>query len=181
MNVSLTTELPPVPQPLRVVVMGVCGSGKSTIGRLLAESLGLRFVEGDDLHPPRNIALMAAGTPLTDEDRGAWLDALAEQLAAARSSGAVLTCSALRRRYRDRLRAAAPDLRLVHLHGDGACLAARLQRRAGHYMPASLLPSQLATLELPAADEHALVADIGRPPEHIVGEVCRHLRANAGC
>jgi gluconokinase len=164
--------------PLRIVVMGVSGSGKSTVGRLLADSLGLRFVEGDDLHPPRNVALMAAGTALTDEDRAAWLDALADQLSAARASGAVLTCSALRRRYRDRLRVAAPDLRLVHLHGDRACLAERLHRRSGHYMPASLLPSQLAALELPAADEHALVADIVRSPEHIVGEVHRRLTAS---
>ena len=168
----------PGARPLRVVVMGVCGSGKSTIGGLLAQSLGLRFVEGDELHPPRNVALMAAGTALTDEDRAAWLDALAEQLSAAQASGAVLTCSALRRRYRDRLRVAAPDLRLVHLHGDRACLAARMRRRSGHFMPASLLSSQLAALELPAADEHALVADIDRPPEQIVGEVCRRLSAS---
>jgi carbohydrate kinase (thermoresistant glucokinase family) len=165
-------------RPLRLVVMGVSGSGKSTIGRLLADTLGLRFVEGDELHPPRNVALMAAGTALTDEDRAEWLDALADQLAAAQSSGAVVTCSALRRRYRDRLRVAAPDLRLVYLHGDRACLAERMRRRSGHYMPASLLPSQLAALELPAADEHALVADIGRPPEQIVGEVCRRLTAS---
>ena len=158
--------------------MGVCGSGKSTVGRLLADALGLRFVEGDDLHPPRNVALMAAGTPLTDDDRAEWLDAVAEQLTAADNTGAVLTCSALRRRYRDRLRAVAPDLRLVHLHGDGACLAERLHGRSGHYMPATLLPSQLAALELPAADEHALVADIGRPPEQIVGEVHRRLTAS---
>ena len=160
-------------------MMGVSGSGKSTIGRLLAESLHLGFVEGDELHSPRNVALMAAGTPLTDADRADWLDAVAARLASAQAPGVVVSCSALKRGYRERLRAAAPDLRLVHLHGDGACLAERLRARSGHYMPASLLPSQLAILELPAADEHALVADIARPPDHIVGELCRRLTAHA--
>ena len=173
----MTLAAAPAPRPLRVVIMGVSGSGKSTIGCLLADGLGLRFVEGDDLHPPRNVALMAAGTPLTDEDRRAWLDAVAAALMEAEAAGAVVSCSALKRRYRDRLRAAAPNLRLVHLHGDSACLAQRLRTRAGHYMPASLLPSQLAALELPAADEHALVADIGRPPEHIVRELRRRLES----
>ena len=164
-------------RPLRVVVMGVSGSGKSTVGRRLADELGLRFVEGDELHPPRNVALMAAGTPLSDDDRSDWLDAVAAELAQAESAGAVVTCSALKRLYRDRLRVAAPNLRLVHLHGDVACLTDRLGRRSGHYMPASLLPSQLATLELPAADEHALVADIARPPEQVVAELRRRLEA----
>lgn len=164
-------------RPLRVVIMGVSGSGKSTVGRRLADALGLRFVEGDELHPARNVALMAAGTALSDDDRQGWLDAVAAQLRQAEPAGAVLTCSALKRRYRDRLRAAAPNLRLVHLHGDAACLADRLGSRSSHYMPASLLPSQLATLELPAADEHALVADIARPPEQIVAELRRRLQA----
>ena len=175
----MTHAAVPGPDPLRIVVMGVSGSGKSTLGHLLSDALGLHFIEGDDLHPPRNVALMAAGTPLTDDDRRDWLDAVAAELAQAGPPGVVVTCSALKRRYRDRLRAAAPALRLVHLHGDGARLAERLSGRSGHYMPASLLPSQLATLELPAADEHALVADIGRPPHHIVAELRRRLTASA--
>ena len=152
---------------LRVVVMGVSGCGKSTVGRLLAQGLGLRYIEGDALHPPHHVALMAAGTPLTDADRRGWLEAIAEQLAAAYDTGVVATCSALKRSYRDVLRAAAPDLRFVHLHGSPELLAQRLQARSGHYMPASLLQSQLDTLEPPGADEAAITFDIALPPEQI--------------
>ncbi len=165
-----------------IVVMGVSGCGKSTVGRALAASLGLPFVEGDELHPPRNVALMAAGTPLTDEDRRDWLNTLAEVLAgaAARGHGVVVSCSALKRIYRDRLRAGAPGTRFVYLHGPAAVLAERLQGRSGHYMPASLLQSQLDTLEPPAADEHALAADITQPPADLVAAVLRQLEpANA--
>ncbi len=158
---------------LRVVVMGVSGSGKSTVGRALADALGLPFVEGDSLHPPRNVNLMAAGTPLTDDDRQDWLQAIAAQLAAAQHDGVVVSCSALRRSYRDLLRASAPDLRLVHLTGEPWLLAERLESRSGHYMPASLLQSQLDTLEPPTADEAAISADIGAPASSIVS----HLRA----
>ncbi|MFY8085366.1 MAG: gluconokinase [Rubrivivax sp.] len=147
-----------------VVVMGVCGCGKSTVGRMLAERLGVAFIEGDELHPPHNVALMAAGTPLTDEDRAGWLDAVAAELAR-RPDGAVASCSALRRRYRDRLSGVVPGLRFVHLHGDRALLAQRLAQRRGHYMPASLLESQLQTLEPPSADERFLDLDIAEPPE----------------
>lgn len=150
-------------QAPRVVVMGVCGSGKTTVGSLLARSLGVRYVDGDDLHPPRNVALMAAGTPLTDDDRAEWLDAVAATLQGA-PQGVVVSCSALRRRYRDRLRHAADDLRLVHLHGPRALLWERMSARQGHYMPAALLDSQLQTLEPPTADEHAIVLDIGGEP-----------------
>jgi carbohydrate kinase (thermoresistant glucokinase family) len=158
--------------------MGVCGCGKSTLARALAEALGVAYVEGDDLHPPHNVALMAAGTPLTDADRAGWLDQIGHTLAQAQAErrGAVATCSALRRSYRDRLRVAAPALRLIHLHGDPALLAERMARRTGHYMPATLLPSQLATLEPPDADEAALVLDLAHPPEALLAEALRYAR-----
>lgn len=161
----------------RIVLMGVCGCGKSTVGRQLAQALGVHYVEGDDLHSERNVALMAAGTPLTDADRHGWLQEVAGQLAnpTALSVGVVVACSALKRAYRDLLRAAAPDLLLVHLHGDRDELARRLAARVGHYMPATLLQSQLDTLEPPADAEHALCLDIGLPPEQQVAAVLRHL------
>jgi len=163
----------------RVVVMGVSGSGKSTVGQTLAGELGVPFVEGDALHPPRNVALMAAGTPLTDDDRRDWLQSLADTLAraAAQGQGVVISCSALKRSYRERLRAGAPDLRFVHLHGSPALLAERLHARADHYMPPSLLQSQLDTLEPPAADEGAIEIDIALPPPAIVAAVRRRLEA----
>jgi len=151
----------------RVVVMGVSGCGKSTLGRALAQRLGVHYVEGDELHPPENVARMAAGVPLTDADRHGWLQQVAGQLANAtsRSRGVVVSCSALKRSYRDLLRAAAPDTRFVHLHGDRALLQQRLSARQGHYMPPSLLQSQLDTLQPPQADEQALTLDIALPPD----------------
>ena len=166
----------------RVVVMGVSGCGKSTVGRGLAAALGVHYVEGDELHPPDNVERMAAGIPLTDADRHGWLQAVAGQLshATAQAAGVVVACSALKRRYRDLLRAAAPDVRFVHLHGSPALLAQRLSGRTGHYMPASLLQSQLDTLEPPAADEHAVAAEITQPPADVVAAVLRQLEpANA--
>jgi carbohydrate kinase (thermoresistant glucokinase family) len=166
------------PQPPVVVVMGVSGCGKSTLAQALAEALGVPYIEGDALHPPHNVALMAAGTPLTDADRAGWLDHISARLAQARrhGTGAVVTCSALRRLYRDRLRVAAPDLRLVHLHGDPALLAERIGQRTGHYMPATLLPSQLQTLEPPEADESALTLDIAQHPDVLVRQALQALR-----
>lgn len=152
----------------RVVVMGVSGCGKSTVGQQLAERLGLPFVEGDTLHPPENVARMAAGIPLTDEDRWPWLDRIAQALADARDGGVVVACSALKRAYRDRLRSAAPDLALVHLRGTRDVLAARLASRRGHYMPASLLDSQLQTLQPPEPDERAIELDVDTPPRTLV-------------
>lgn len=165
-------------RPPVIVVMGVCGCGKSTLGRALAAALDVPYVEGDELHPPENVTLMAAGTPLTDADRADWLDRIGERLAQADrlGTGTVVTCSALKRIYRDRLRVAAPSLRLVHLHGDPALLAARMAQRTGHYMPPTLLPSQLQTLEVPAPDEAAVALEIATPPEVLVSQALQALR-----
>lgn len=151
--------------------MGVSGTGKSTVGRALAETLGLPFVEGDDLHPPANVAKMAAGIPLTDADRAPWLDRIAAEL----DRPVVITCSALKRSYRDRLRVAAPDLVLVSLHGSPELLASRMAQRDGHFMPPSLLESQLATLEEPSADEDAIPVDVELRPDEIVELVVDRL------
>jgi gluconokinase len=156
--------------PRSIVVMGVSGCGKSTVGRQLAAALGVEYVEGDEFHPPENVARMAAGVALTDADRQGWLEALAAQLATARSEGRalVLSCSALKRRYRDVLRRGAPDLLFVHLSGSRELLAQRMAARCGHYMPASLLTSQLATLEPPGLDENAVSFDVAQAPAAIV-------------
>ncbi len=166
---------------MRIVVMGVSGSGKSTVGRLLAQTLRLPFQDGDELHPPDNIARMAAGVPLTDADRQGWLTAIGRRLAAAggRRDGVVVACSALKRAYREQLRGDAPDLRLVYLHGSPALLAGRLAARRDHYMPASMLPSQLAALEAPGPDEGAIAVEVDRSPEAIVAAVCLQLRKPA--
>ncbi len=155
------------------VVMGITGSGKSTVGAALAQRLGVDFVEGDDYHPPENVRRMASGIPLTDEDRAGWLRALATRIreASDAGSGLVLTCSALKRSYRDVLRAAAPDLQFVFLNGPRSLIAERLAGRRGHFMPASLLDSQLATLEEPATDEHAWACDIRESAQNIVGDL----------
>lgn len=151
---------------MHVVVMGVSGCGKSTVGRALAGRLGVPFIEGDELHPAENVARMRAGIPLTDADRAGWLEEVAGALAA--QPAAVVSCSALKRAYRDRLRRAAPALRLVHLQGAPETLQARLAARVDHYMPASLLQSQLDALEPPADDEGAIRLDIGAHPQAIV-------------
>lgn len=149
--------------------MGVCGCGKSTVGRLLAQAVGLPYLEGDEFHSPQNVARMAAGVALTDDDRQGWLRTLAERIAAARRDGhgVVLSCSALKRVYRDTLRTHAPELRFVHLTGSPELLAQRLAQRVDHYMPPSLLQSQLATLEPPGADERTLTLDIVQPPHEL--------------
>jgi gluconokinase len=148
-----------------LVVMGVSGAGKSTVGSLIAERLGLSFRDADDFHPPANIAKMSAGQPLTDDDRWPWLDAIGAHLAAHRGTGAVVTCSALKRAYRDRLRMAAPGLRFIHLHGAQRLIAARQAARQGHFMPASLLASQFATLEPPDAEADVITLDVAAAPD----------------
>ncbi len=165
------------PAPPRIVLMGVSGCGKSTLGRALADGLGIAFVEGDALHPPENVARMAAGVALTDADRHDWLQSIAEQLRAAKLGGwgVVVSCSALKRSYRELLRAAASEVRFVHLHGAPDLLAARLRGRSGHYMPPSLLQSQLDTLEPPLADENALSVDVAAAPETIVAALLAHF------
>lgn len=156
-----------------LVVMGVSGCGKSTVASQLAAALGLEFLEGDLLHSQRNIARMASGVALTDEDRQEWLELLSAHIAQAHRDhrGLVVSCSALKRTYRDILRRGAADLLFVHLTGAPALLAQRTAQRPGHYMPASLLASQLATLEAPGQDEQALTFDVAQPPEAIVAAV----------
>jgi carbohydrate kinase (thermoresistant glucokinase family) len=162
-----------------VIVMGVSGSGKSSLAQRLAQVLGVEFVEGDALHTAASITKMAAGIPLTDEDRAGWLQALAARLAeaVAKGVGLVATCSALKRSYRDVLRTGAPALRLVYLHGDRALLAARMSARTGHYMPTSLLDSQLETLEPPQADEAAIQLDLAQSLHDMVAQAAAQLDA----
>jgi len=164
---------------VRVVVMGVSGCGKTTVGRALAAALGVPFIEGDELHPARNVALMASGTPLTDDDRRDWLQAVAAALSHAADTGAVAACSALKRSYRDILRGRAPGLRFVHLVGERAVLEERMQRRSGHYMPASLLQSQLDILEPPTQDEAAITLDLDASPDEVLQAVRQQLEASA--
>lgn len=160
------------------VVMGVSGCGKSTVGAQLAKALGVPFLEGDTLHPARNVARMAAGLALDDDDREGWLQALATRIGQARAAGQglVLSCSALKRCYRDILRSGAPDLGFVYLHGEPALLAERMAARTGHYMPLSLLASQLSTLEVPGVEENAQRFDVASRPEDIVAAVVAGLR-----
>ena len=162
-----------------VVAMGVSGAGKSHIGRLIADRMGCAFIEGDDLHPESNRRKMAAGTPLTDADRAPWLDRIASEMARIDAAGesAVVACSALRRRYRDRLRACGAPVHFLHLTGDPALIRARMERRSDHFMPSALLDSQLATLEPAAAHETLLPIDIAQTPEAIADQAIRILRS----
>lgn len=156
----------------RWVVMGVSGCGKSAVGSLLAEALKVPYVEGDDVHPPENVAKMAAGIPLNDADRAGWLAALRARIATARAQGGglVVSCSALKRAYRDLLREGDPALRFAHLHGPREMLARRMQR-PGHFMPPSLLDSQLRTLQPLQPDEAGIVLDIGQPLAVLVAQI----------
>lgn len=168
--------------PRAVVIMGVCGAGKTEIGRRLAAALGWTFRDADEFHPPANVAKMRSGTPLNDADRWPWLDALARVLHEAAAGGdamgeggLVLACSALARRYRDRLGLPHPLVRLVHLDDPGGVVRKRIEQRAGHFMPATLLDSQLALLERPAADERPIVVDVAADPDTIVRAILSQL------
>lgn len=169
--------MPTTLRPPLVVVMGVSGCGKSTVGAALAQRLRVPFADADDFHPPRNVARMSAGVPLTDEDRGPWLDAVAAWLAAHAKTGGVVSCSALKRAYRDVLRGAAPHAVHLHLHGDREVLAGRVAGRPGHFMPAALVDSQLATLEPLEADEVGEALDVAEPVDSLVDQCVRILRA----
>jgi carbohydrate kinase (thermoresistant glucokinase family) len=161
------------------IVMGVAGSGKTTVGKALAARLGWSFQEGDALHPAGNVAKMSAGTPLTDEDRWPWLDRIAATIDGWRAAGrsGVVACSALKRAYRARLVGARSDVRLVYLRGSRALIGARLAARKGHFMPPALLDSQFAALEEPGPDERPIVADVAAAPDAIVAEVTAMLAA----
>ena len=160
-------------QGVRWVVMGVCGCGKSTVGQSLARALGVPYVEGDAFHPAANVEKMKAGLALDDEDRAGWLRALRDEIAAARAkgSGLVVGCSALKRRYRDLLREGDPQLRFAHLQGERAVIEQRMRERPNHYMPTSLLDSQLRDLEPLQPDEEGIVLHIGAAPHELVARV----------
>lgn len=159
--------------------MGVSGSGKTVIGTALARALGVEFVEGDDYHPAENVKRMAAGIALTDNDRALWLRALATRLREEKDAGTgfVMSCSALKRSYRDVLRAAAGEVIFIFLKGRRTLIAERIAGRHGHFMPSSLLESQFAALEEPSADEHAWVCDISEPPEDLVAALVARATA----
>jgi len=161
-------------QPV-LVIMGVSGSGKSTVAGILAGQLGWDLEEGDDLHPPDNVAKMASGQPLTDEDRWPWLDKVAAWISDHTASGipGIITCSALKRIYRDRLR--GPNVIFVHLAGSPDQIGKRLASRADHFMPATLLASQVATLEPPGPDENTLSVDVGLKPAEVAADIIHRL------
>jgi gluconokinase len=167
----------PMVPPKVLVIMGVSGSGKTTVGKLLAERLGWHYQEGDALHPPENVAKMSAGTPLSDADRTPWLRLIAKRIDAWRSSGeaGVVTCSALKRAYRDILVHGRGDVRIVFLDGTQDLIAGRLAARQGHFMPPDLLASQFRTLERPAAIERPITVSIDAPIGRIVDDIVTQL------
>ncbi len=170
MSTRADTTLPPT------VVMGVSAVGKSSVGRAIAERAGAEFIDGDDLHPAANVAKMAAGEPLDDDDRAPWLDEVGATLARHADAGIVVACSALKRAYRDRIRRAAPATRFVFLHGTPELLAERAGARTGHFMPPALLASQLATLEPLGDDEPGVALDVADPVDALATDALAALR-----
>jgi gluconokinase len=164
--------------PSVLVVMGVSGSGKTTVAALLAGRLNWEFADGDDFHPPANVEKMHGGVPLTDDDRWPWLGAIAAWIDATRSAGGhgVVACSALRRRYRDVLLGGRPDVRLVYLQGDRDLIGRRQAARHGHFMPTSLVESQFEALEEPGPDEEPIVVSVEPRPREIVARILSLLR-----
>ncbi|GGX26881.1 gluconokinase [Streptomyces malachitofuscus] len=160
-----------------VVIMGVAGTGKTTVGPLLAARFDVPYAEGDDFHPQANIDKMTAGTPLTDDDRRPWLDAIGAWAHERSGQGGVVSCSALKRSYRDRLRAAAPGVVFVHLTGDRALIEDRMSHRQGHFMPTALLDSQFATLQPLEPDEAGVAVDVAGSPEEITERAAAALDA----
>lgn len=170
--------MPPELAPHALIVMGVSGSGKTTIGEQLAARIGWRYEDADIFHPAANVAKMSAGQPLTDEDRWPWLRAIADEIDRASAAGerVVIGCSALRRVYRDVLVHGRHDVRIIYLQGTPALIADRLGSRKGHFMPPGLLTSQFKTLEPPTPDEHAVTVSIDAPAEIIVDNILRQLK-----
>ena len=168
---------PRIALPVVLVLMGVSGCGKTTVARILADRLQWAFEEGDALHPPANVAKMAAGHPLDDADRAPWLAKVADWVDARLDAGAcgIITCSALKRSYRELIDRRHGGVEFVYLHGSRELIATRLATRHGHFMPTSLLDSQFATLEEPAAGEPAIRVEIGEPPEAVASDIAAVL------
>ena len=160
-----------------VVTMGVCGTGKTSVGQIVASRMGWTFIEGDDLHPATSREKMASGTPLTDDDRWPWLDSIAEAMRTIHAAGgsAVVACSALRQVYRDRLRLSGAEIIFLHLTGDPSLIRQRMENRRGHFMPPGLLDSQLATLEDARPDEPLFEINVAGSVEEIAEAVVRSL------
>ena len=189
----MTTDCPPkriwtaglahtITEPVIAVVMGISGSGKTTVAVLLAAALGSQFQEGDDLHPAANVEKMHMGTPLTDADRWPWLQKIAEEIDRWRTRGesGVMTCSALKRSYRDVVIGNRPDVTLVYLKGSNDLIRRRMAARHQHFMPVALLDSQFATLQEPTPDEHPITVDVGGRPAEIAEEIVHQLEQRQG-
>jgi carbohydrate kinase (thermoresistant glucokinase family) len=171
-----------ITEPVVAIVMGVSGSGKTTVSVLLAAALGCRFQEGDDLHPAENVEKMRSGTPLTDADRLPWLRKIAREIDTwrARHESGVLTCSALKRSYRDIIIGGRSDVTLVYLRGSYDLIRRRMAARHGHFMPTTLLDSQFATLQEPTPDEHPIIVDVDARPAEIAAEIVHQLERRCG-